>query len=171
MAYFNLDDYQTVQQRINLFWETYPNGRLNAELVFHSAEQFIVKTEVYTSKDDVYPATVDYAEERVTIKGVNATSALENCVTSSYGRAIADLGTKFSPMGQKPSREEMAKQARKQASEVATKDYGALAESLALTNDLTALRGLYLEAQAARADEAVLAVIRDFADRVKQTIG
>jgi len=171
MAYFNLDDYQTVQQRINLFWETYPDGRLNAELVFHSAEQFIVKTEVYRSLDDKFPATVDYAEERVTVKGVNATSALENCVTSSYGRAIADLGTIFSPMGQKPSREEMAKQARKQAQEVATKDYGALAESLALTNDLTALRSLYLEAQAARSDESVLAIIRDFADRVKQTLG
>jgi hypothetical protein len=43
----------------------------------------------------------------VTERGVNATSALENCETSAIGRALANLG--YAPKGKRPSREEMLK--------------------------------------------------------------
>jgi hypothetical protein len=33
-----------------------------------------------------------YAEEKVTDRGVNSTSALENCETSAIGRALANGG-------------------------------------------------------------------------------
>ena len=114
MAFFNINDYQTVQERIDKFWQLYPEGRLTADLVFSDGKQYIVKTEVYLHHDDPHPATMDYAEETVSAKGVNSTSALENCVTSSYGRSLALLGGAFSPSGKKPSREEMAKVQRAQ---------------------------------------------------------
>jgi hypothetical protein len=48
-----------------------------------------------------------YAEETVTSRGVNQTSALENCETSAIGRALANAG--YAPKGKRPSREEMSK--------------------------------------------------------------
>jgi len=48
-----------------------------------------------------------YAEETVTSRGVNQTSALENCETSAIGRALANAG--YAPKGKRPSREEMTK--------------------------------------------------------------
>ena len=48
-----------------------------------------------------------YAEETVSSRGVNQTSALENCETSAIGRALANAG--YAPKGKRPSREEMSK--------------------------------------------------------------
>ena len=48
-----------------------------------------------------------YAEEVVGSSKVNTTSALENCETSSIGRALANAG--FSPKGSRPSAQEMNK--------------------------------------------------------------
>ena len=53
------------------------------------------------------PDATGHAQEHVTEKGVNSTSALENCETSAIGRALANLG--YAAKGKRPSREEMAK--------------------------------------------------------------
>ena len=47
------------------------------------------------------------ASETIAEKGVNSTSALENCETSAIGRALANVG--FAAKGKRASREEMAK--------------------------------------------------------------
>jgi hypothetical protein len=47
------------------------------------------------------------AEETVQGRGVNATSALENCETSAIGRALANAG--YATKGKRASREEMSK--------------------------------------------------------------
>jgi len=65
MAQFNLSEYQTVQERIDLFWNKFPRGRLNVELVSFTPEQVIFKAECYADRDDVYPMAVDFAEERL----------------------------------------------------------------------------------------------------------
>jgi hypothetical protein len=50
------------------------------------------------------------AEETVQGRGVNATSALENCETSAIGRALANAG--YATKGKRASREEMGKVAK-----------------------------------------------------------
>jgi hypothetical protein len=160
MSYFKLDEYQTVQERIDLFWEKYPQGRLSADLIFHSESQFIVRTEVFLDKNDTHPATVDFAEERVGSSNVNKTSALENCVTSSYGRSIADLGGIFSPKGKKPSREEMQKVERNAI------DYLSKANA---ESDIDKLREIYKDARSKNVSDDVLKKIEARVNGLKQS--
>ena len=48
MAMFDLSKYQTVQQRIDLFWVKYPNGRFKTEIVSLSESQVVMKASVWT---------------------------------------------------------------------------------------------------------------------------
>ena len=109
MAHFNLNDYQTVEERIHLFWDKYPNGRIINEIIFDDGERVVIRSEVYTDREDPRPTAVDFAEELKATKGVNQTSRIENGVTSATGRALSLLGGEFSPKGKRPSRQEMEK--------------------------------------------------------------
>lgn len=162
MAHFDLTQYQTVQERIDLFWLKYPDGRLFTELVSFTPEQVVFKAEVYANKDDVYPLTVDYAEERLGSSPVNKTSFVENCCTSALGRAISALGAEFSPKGKRPSSSEMLKVARLNEPKVA-RNWGKDLENL---NDIDGLRSLYLEAQQGKAGVAILEAIKVKADGI-----
>jgi hypothetical protein len=62
---------------------------------------------VYRTEVDAHPWTTGFAEETVSTRGVNSTSALENCETSAIGRALANAN--YAAKGKRPSREEMAK--------------------------------------------------------------
>ena len=104
---FNLDDYETVEERLIKFWKDYPDGRIDTKLVEASATRFIVQAYIYRTEADQYPWASGLAEETVSGRGVNATSALENCETSALGRALASAG--YATKGKRPSREEMAK--------------------------------------------------------------
>jgi len=119
MAHFNLEDYETVETRIDKFWVKYPDGRISTELLVEGDVRFIVFASIYRSLDDTHPFATGYAEERVNQGMVNKTSALENCETSAIGRALANGG--FATRGKRPSREEMQKvanaSAKKQMSE------------------------------------------------------
>jgi hypothetical protein len=162
MAHFNLNEYQTVQERIDLFWATYDQGRLNLELVSMTPEQVVFKAEVYLHKDDLYPATVDYAEERLGSSPVNKTSFVENCATSAYGRAISALGGKFSPKGKRPSFQEMSKVARLSTPEV-SRNWNTALDNI---NDIEGLRSLYNEAKQGKAPTAILEAIKGKADGI-----
>lgn len=162
MAHFNLSEYQTVQERIDLFWSEFPNGRLNLELVSITDQQVVFKAEVYLNKDDLYPATVDYAEERLGSSPVNKTSFVENCATSAYGRAISALGGKFSPKGKRPSLQEMSKVARLSTPEPA-RNWNAALDNI---NDIEGLRSLYNEAKQGKAPAAILEAIKGKADGI-----
>ena len=50
-----------------------------------------------------------HAYEEHTEKGVNSTSFMENCETSSTGRALSNFGMAGSDPSKRPSREEMTK--------------------------------------------------------------
>lgn len=159
---FNMSEYQTVQERIDLFWERYPQGRFNVEIISLTESQVVMKAEVWTDWAEDAPRAVDYAEERPTKTGVNATSFIENCSTSCLGRAISQLGGNLSPKGKKPSREEMQKVER-----INQTGFIATADSLAAAKDLDGLRKLYASAQTAGANPETLKGISDRANGLK----
>jgi hypothetical protein len=107
---FNLQDYETVEERLIKFWKDHPDGRIDTKLVEASATRFIVQAYIYRTEADQQPWTSGLAEETISGRGVNATSALENCETSAIGRALASAG--YSTKGKRPSREEMSKVAK-----------------------------------------------------------
>jgi len=104
---FNLEDYETVEERLAKFWKEHEDGRIDTILVESTLQRFIVKAAIYRTEVDAHPWTTGYAEETVSTRGVNSTSALENCETSAIGRALANAG--YASKGKRPSREEMAK--------------------------------------------------------------
>jgi hypothetical protein len=109
---FNLDEYTPVSERIKQFWIDHPNGAIHSELVFDDGKRCVIKTTLWLDKNDPQPTTVDYAEEHLTDRGVNATSRIENCATSSQGRSLAAAGYLGADWTKKPSREEMQKVVR-----------------------------------------------------------
>ncbi len=104
---FNLEDYETVEDRLTKFWKDYPDGRISTEIVEHTLQRFIVKASIYRTEVDAHAWATGFAEETVSTRGVNSTSALENCETSALGRALANAG--YATKGKRPSREEMSK--------------------------------------------------------------
>jgi len=107
---FNLSEYQTCAERLELFWKDNPDGRVDTKLIEASASRFIVQAYIYRTEVDQHPWASGLAEETVQGRGVNATSALENCETSALARALANAG--YSPKGdssKRASREEMSK--------------------------------------------------------------
>lgn len=112
MGFFNLEDYETVEERLIKFWKDHPNGRIETRLIHHTETRYIVWSAVYRNAEDQHPWATGLAEETVQGRGVNSTSALENCETSSIGRSLASAG--YATKGKRPSREEMAKVKAKQ---------------------------------------------------------
>ena len=103
---FNLDDYETVEERLIKFWKDHPEGRIVTTLLSGTSTQFIVRAELYKGGSDTI-WTTGLAEETVQGRGVNSTSALENCETSAIGRALANAG--YATKGKRASRSEMNK--------------------------------------------------------------
>jgi hypothetical protein len=104
---FNLADYEPVEVRLEKFIKDYPSFRIATELEVVEASRYIVKAYLYKDASDGVAWATGYAEETVSSRGVNQTSALENCETSAIGRALANAG--YAPKGKRPSREEMSK--------------------------------------------------------------
>jgi hypothetical protein len=104
---FNLEDYETVEERLIKFWKDHPDGRIETELIEATPSRFIVMARLYRTEADARYWVSGLAFEHISDRGVNATSALENCETSAIGRALANCG--YATRGKRASREEMAK--------------------------------------------------------------
>ena len=112
---FNLEDYETVEVRLEKFIKDFPDFRVETELVSFQNDRYIVKAWIYRTFADSTPFSSGLAEETISSRGVNATSALENCETSAIGRALANAG--YASKGKRPSREEMVKATRAKLTE------------------------------------------------------
>lgn len=109
MAHFNLDNYETVEDRLVKFWHDHPDGRIATMMEDITADKSMVvfRCDVYFHADDHKPKASGYAEETRNSSPVNKTSFVENCETSAIGRALANCG--YAAKGSRPSREEMEK--------------------------------------------------------------
>lgn len=158
---FNLNDYETVEQRIKRFYEMYPDGRIVTKLVDEvefgdKPKLWVFKAFVYLTAGDQankLPKATGYASEREI--GAQADWKAELGETSAIGRALANMNLSGN---KRASREEMQKVQR--GSESATpRDYLAEAEK---TLSVTELRNIYAEAKAANAPQEVLDKIKDY---------
>ena len=109
---FNLADYETVEERLVKFWKEHPDGRIDTELIEATPSRFIVRATIFRTEADARHWTSGLAFEHISDRGVNSTSALENCETSAIGRALANAG--YATKGKRASREEMSKVAAAQ---------------------------------------------------------
>ena len=107
MPGFNLDNYETVEDRLVKFWDDHTDGRINTSIHYYDDTRILVRAEVYFDREDVRPVATGYAEELRGASPVNRTSHAENAETSAIGRALANCG--YAAKGARPSREEMQK--------------------------------------------------------------
>ena len=107
MPGFNLDNYETVEDRLVKFWADHTDGRINTFIHYYDDTRILVRAEVYFDREDVRPVATGYAEELRGASPVNRTSHAENAETSAIGRALANCG--YAAKGARPSREEMQK--------------------------------------------------------------
>jgi hypothetical protein len=91
MASYNIDDYVTVNTRIEKFYEKYPDGSIQTELISLQDGMCIYKAYAYSDREDTKPCT-GHAYEKEGSSFINKTSYIENCETSAVGRALAMMG-------------------------------------------------------------------------------
>lgn len=144
---FRLEDYEPVETRLARFWEDHPEGRVFTRLVSFEDGQVVFYAEIYREHGLELPTATGYAHETVTQRGVNSTSAVENCETSAIGRALANAG--YATKGRRPSREEMTKAARPapvKKTPVETAVYEAFLDTMRQAPDTDTLQRLGAEA-------------------------
>jgi hypothetical protein len=107
-----IQDYITVAERIEKFYERFPDGRICTHIVEHDAERgfILFRAEVYRNAEDAQPAATGHAYELKSEGYVQRTSYIEVGETSAVGRALAMAG--FEVRRGIASREEMEKTAR-----------------------------------------------------------
>jgi hypothetical protein len=117
---FNLSEYTTVSERIKLFREMYPMGRIITTLISEDPNRVVFKAEFYRDDEDQRPFSTGYAREITADRGVNKDFALENCETSAIGIAAknANIGTEKNAI----SREEAEKVNRVKAKDASIQE-------------------------------------------------
>ncbi|PYP79184.1 MAG: hypothetical protein DMD35_09135 [Gemmatimonadetes bacterium] len=107
---YDLSEYALVADRITLFYQRYPAGRIVTELHSRTEREITFRALVFRGPADAEPAATGWASEREGDGEINEVACLENTETSAVGRALANLG--FTASSRRPSREEMEKAAR-----------------------------------------------------------
>jgi hypothetical protein len=102
---FDINDYVQVNERIEKFYEKYPDGSIQTEIVSNEEGRIIFKAYIYRSPEDKIPC-VGHAMECEGSSYINKTSHVENAETSAVGRALAMMG--FEIKKSVASREEVA---------------------------------------------------------------
>lgn len=109
----DFSDYAPVSDRITLFYQRYPTGRIVTSLHSRFEREIIFRAFVFRGPSDPTPAATGWASERQGDGEINEVACLENTETSAIGRALANLG--FTASTRRPSREEMDKAARERS--------------------------------------------------------
>lgn len=89
---FKMDDYVPVNERIDAFYATYPEGSLSSEIIELSASRVTVKAYAHRTPDDPRPGTGHSSLDIPGSTPYTRGSEVENAETSAWGRAIAALG-------------------------------------------------------------------------------
>jgi hypothetical protein len=120
MANFNLDNYETVEDRLKVFWNDNPKARIYTEIVHMTDDGtcVTVRAEIYKMEVDARPVATGIAQETKGQGGfANKDAWVENCETSAIGRALANWMYQGSK-APRPSREEMSKVGNKPVADV-----------------------------------------------------
>jgi len=155
-----LDNYEPVADRITKFWKQFPNGRIHTEIKLINETEVIVMASVYTDREDIRPASIDYAHETRGSSNINRASFLENCSTSAIGRSLHTLG--FSASKNRPSREEMLKITAEH------RNFLVEAQQAHENKDIETLRTIYAAAVKAVVDNDTLTAILAYAEELKK---
>jgi hypothetical protein len=100
---FNLDNYEPVAPRLARWLEAAEDPRVITTLIAYEPGKWcIFKTDLYEGEKLI---STGHGYEEHTEKGVNSTSFMENCETSSTGRALSNFGMAGSDPSRRPSRE------------------------------------------------------------------
>lgn len=113
MQRFNLEDYETVEERIRKFYEANPEGRIITDNKTTTEDRtvgmWVVLASVFLTPADQannLPKATGWAFEIDGGNGANKTAALENAETSAIGRALANAGWSGN---KRATREELSK--------------------------------------------------------------
>lgn len=156
---FNLEDYETVEQRIKRFFEANPDGRITTEWINQNEQQetkrtWVVSASVFLTAGDqanFLPKATGLAFEVDGTGGANQQAALENAETSAIGRALANMNLSGN---KRASREEMQKVSKPEVDWI--KEAGEIM-------NVKDLRTLYTKAKAANASAEILDRLKDYA--------
>ena len=83
-------DYKLISARVLEFREAHPDWGMHSEVIHHDDERVIVKVCISDETGRVRGSGL--AEEDRSASRINQTSAMENCETSAFGRALAAIG-------------------------------------------------------------------------------
>lgn len=85
-------EYVEVNQRIKYFRESgnYKGWSLSTEVINLDAESCVIKATI--ANNEGYIVATGFAQEDKSSSYINKTSYVENCETSAWGRALANLG-------------------------------------------------------------------------------
>ena len=79
-------EYVEVHEKIRLFRETYPSGKIHTEIISHQDGLVVMKASIYVDNEFV---STGHAYEKEGSSFINKTSYIENCETSCVGRALS----------------------------------------------------------------------------------
>ena len=82
--------YVEVNERLKYFRSNYPNHSLTSEITHIDSEMVVVKSDIINENGKVL--ATGHAHEEKSASFINKTSYVENCETSSWGRALANFG-------------------------------------------------------------------------------
>ena len=83
-------EYVEVNERLKYFRSNYPNYSLVSEITHIDSEMVVVKSDIINENGKVLAS--GHAHEEKGANYINKTSYVENCETSSWGRALANFG-------------------------------------------------------------------------------
>lgn len=169
MANFDLNSYETVEQRLRRFWADPAHADARIRTFNHttpadrSVSTWVVEARIYMTAGDQsldLPKATGWAFEVDGSGMTQKASALETCETSAIGRALANMNLSGN---KRASREEMEKAERGVTPQPVKREWLVEADAL---KDVDALRLLWAEAKAAGVNATDLDWIKASAERL-----
>jgi hypothetical protein len=115
-------EYEEVKDRIQVFYDRYPNGRILTEILSESEKHVTIKASIYSDPEEQLnscPLSTGIAREE---RGGEISKYTENAETSAIGRAFANrhiYGDIAQQNGTRPSAEEMVSAIQQEKSQAA----------------------------------------------------